>query len=37
MYFRIYGLRKTLLNKCLKSLVLEDLSTSNMLKGTKHY
>ena len=36
MDFRIYELRKTFLNKCLKSPVSEDLSTSNMVRGTKH-
>ena len=32
MYFRSYGLRKTWLDKCLKSPLSEDPSTSNMLK-----
>ena len=36
MYFRIYGLRKTWLDKCLKSLVSEDPSTSNMVNGSKN-
>ena len=27
---------KTLLNECLKSLVSEDPSTSNMVRGAKH-
>ena len=37
MYFRNYGLRKTGLNKRLKSLVSEHLSTVNMQMCTKHY
>ena len=37
MYFWTYGLRKTWLDKCLKSAVSEDPSTSNMRKGPKHY
>ena len=36
MYSRHYGLRKTWLDKCLKSLVLEDLWTDNMVNGPKH-
>ena len=36
MYFPNYGFRKTLLDKCLKSHVSEDLSTSNMVNGIKH-
>ena len=36
MYFRPYGLRKTWLDKCLKSPVSEDPSTSKMVKGKKH-
>ena len=36
MYFRNYGLGKRLLDKSLKSSVSEDLSTSNMVNGTKH-
>ena len=35
MYFLTYRLKKTWLDKCLKSLVSEDPSTSNMVKGTK--
>ena len=35
MYFRNYGFRKTLLNKCLKSHVSEDPSTVNMVNGIK--
>ena len=30
------GLRKTGLDKCLKSTVSEDHSTSNMISGAKH-
>ena len=37
MYFRSYGLRKTWLDKCLKSPVSEDHSTGNVLNGSKHY
>ena len=36
MYFRNYGLRKTLLEKCLKSVVSQYPSTSNMVKTPKH-
>ena len=36
VYFWIYGLRKTWLDKCLKSPVSEDASTSNMVNGPKH-
>ena len=36
MYFRTYGLRKTWLDKCLKSPVSEDPSTSNMVNKPKH-
>ena len=35
MYFGNYGFRKTLLDKCLKSRVSEDSSTSNMVNGIK--
>ena len=35
MYFLNYGFRKTLLDKCLKSCVSEDPSTSNMVNGIK--
>ena len=37
MFFRTSGLRKTWLDKCLKTPLSEDLSTSNMVKGSKHY
>ena len=37
MYFRNYGPRKTKLNKSLKSPVLEDLSTSNIVNRTWFY
>ena len=36
MYFRNYGLRKTLWNECLKSRAPEDPSTSHIVKATKH-
>ena len=36
MIFRNYRLRKTWLDQCLKSVVIEDLSALNMLKGPKH-
>ena len=36
-HFRIYGLLKTRLDKCLKSPVSEHRSTVNMLKGHKHH
>ena len=36
MYFRTYWLRKTWLDKCLKSRVSEDPSRSNMVSGPKH-
>ena len=36
MYFRSNGIRKTWLDNCLKSPVLEDLSTSNIVKAPKH-
>ena len=35
MYYWTYGLQQTWLDKCLKSLVSEDPSTSNMLEGPK--
>ena len=35
MYFGNYRLRRTWLNKCLKSLFPEDPSTSNMVNGPK--
>ena len=37
MNFRNYGLQKTLLEKCLKSPVSEDPSTSNRVNVPKHY
>ena len=37
MYFRTYGLPKTLFVKRLKSDVLEDPSTSNMINGPKRF
>ena len=36
MYFINYGLPKTWLDQCLKSLVSEYTSKSNMVNGTKH-
>ena len=36
MYFRKQELRKTSLNKCLKSSVLEDPSRDNITNGLKH-
>ena len=36
MYFWSYGLRKTSLEKYLKSPVLEEPSRSNMVNGEKH-
>ena len=36
MYFLIYALRKTWLDKRLKSAVSEDPSTSNTVNGPKH-
>ena len=36
MYFRNYGLRKTWLNKSLKSPLSNDPSTNKRLKRTKH-
>ena len=36
MYFRTYGLGKMWLDKCLKSPLSEDPSTSNMVNGWKH-
>ena len=36
MYFWTYGLRNTWLDKCLKSPVSEDPSTSNTAKGPKN-
>ena len=36
MFLQNYGLRKTWLDKCLKTLASDDPSTSNMVNGTKH-
>ena len=36
MYFWTYTLRKTWLDKCLKSPVSEDPLTSKMVNGPKH-
>ena len=36
MYFRTYGLRKTCLEKWVKSHILQDPSTSNTVNGPKH-
>ena len=36
MYFWTYGLQKTWLDKCLKSPLSDDASTSNMVNGPKH-
>ena len=36
MYLRNYELRKTWLDKCLKSHVSEDPLTDNILNGPKH-
>ena len=36
MYFRKYRLRKTWLDKSLKSCVSEDPLTENMANGSKH-
>ena len=36
MHFGSYGLRKPLLDKCLKSRVVEDPAKSNMVNGPKH-
>ena len=37
MYFRNYGLRKTLLEKCLKSPVSEDPLRGKVGNGPKHF
>ena len=37
MYFSVYGLSKTGLDNCLRILVSEDLSTSNMVRAPKHF
>ena len=36
MYFGANGLGKTWLDKCVKSPVSDDRSTSNMVNGPKH-
>ena len=36
MYFWTYGLSKTFLDKCLKTSVSEDPSTSDIINGLKH-
>ena len=36
MYFRNYGLEKTLLNNGLKIPVSDDIWASNVVSGTKH-
>ena len=36
MYFRKYRLRKTWLDKCLKSRGWENTSTENLANGVKH-
>ena len=36
MYFRNYGLPKTLLDQCLKSPVSKDPTKSNMMNAPKH-
>ena len=36
MFLENYRLQKMWLDKCLKSLVLEDPSTSDMVNGPKH-
>ena len=36
MYFRNYGLGKTLLDECLKIPVSRDYSESNMVNTPKH-
>ena len=36
MYFLTYGVQKRWLDKCLKSPVSEEASTSNMVNGRKH-
>ena len=37
MYFRNYGLPKTWLDQCLKSLVSENPTKSNMANTPKHF
>ena len=36
MYFRNYGLPKTWLDQCLKSLISEDPSKNKLLNAPKH-
>ena len=36
MYFRSYGLAKRRLDNYLKGTILQDPSTSNMVKGLQH-
>ena len=36
MYFLTYGVRTTWLGKCLKSLISDEPSTSNMVRVPKH-
>ena len=36
MYFQNYGLRNSWVDKCLKSLISEDLSAGNMVNGAIH-
>ena len=37
MYFWTYGLQKWWLDECLKSNLLEDSSTTNIVNGPKHW
>ena len=37
MYFPNYGVRETLLNKCLNSPVSDDPLTSNTVRTTRQY
>ena len=36
MYFRIYWLQKTCVDKCLKSRISDDHSTNNLENSSKH-
>ena len=36
MYFQNYGLQNSWVDKCLKSLISEDLSAGNMVNGAIH-
>ena len=36
MYFPNYGVRKTLLDECLKNIVSEDPAAKNMVNAPKH-